>query len=292
MTFLFMGVVIGADIRSSFAAEDEEEGSKCPDKSEYTLFNPTPADCLREFDPDRPDITDNPITIDAGHVELESGLFEYFLSRPASDRSVNEEFDFGATDIRIGITNYAELGILVQPFNAVHVRFPRSSLDTWDSGPGPLELHPKFNLFGNDTFEKPGATALAIEPSIVIPTGGVGDQHVEGGVAIPFAWKVSDKVDLELMTEYDIVHNEEGSGYHIEFLNSGSLSYEWTSKLSTYFEVATLFGNEDPSGGIVILGSGVLYQFGHDWQFDVGSRFGVTRASDRVNPFIGLSKRF
>src|SRR5262249_33268811 len=28
--------------------------SKCPDKSQYTLFNPTPANCLREFDPDRP----------------------------------------------------------------------------------------------------------------------------------------------------------------------------------------------------------------------------------------------
>ncbi len=28
------------------------------------------------------------------------------------------------------------------------------------------------------------------------------------------------------MTEYDFIHNEEGSGYHVEYLNSGSLSYE------------------------------------------------------------------
>ena len=102
----------------------------------------------------------------------------------------------------------------------------------------------------------------------------------------------SDKAELELMTEYDFVHNGTGSGYHVEFLNSASASYDWTSKLSTYFEVATLFGNEDPSGGIVILGTGVLYKFGHDWQFDFGSNFGVTRASDRINPFVGLTKRF
>jgi hypothetical protein len=42
----------------------------------------------------------------------------------------------------------------------------------------------------------------------------------------------------------------------------------------------------------VTLNTGVLYKFGHDWQFDFGSNFGVTRASDRVNPFVGLSKRF
>ena len=37
-----------------------EGKTKCPDKSQYTLFNPTPANCLREFDPDRPDVTDSP----------------------------------------------------------------------------------------------------------------------------------------------------------------------------------------------------------------------------------------
>jgi hypothetical protein len=33
----------------ALAAQDEEEEgkSKCPDKSEYTLFNPTPAECMR-----------------------------------------------------------------------------------------------------------------------------------------------------------------------------------------------------------------------------------------------------
>jgi len=90
----------------------------------------------------------------------------------------------------------------------------------------------------------------------------------------------------------NFVHNKAGSGYHVEFLNSTSLSYDWTDKLSTYFEVATLFGTQDPLGGIVTLDTGILYKFWHYWQFDIGFNFGVTRASDRVNPFVGLSKRF
>jgi hypothetical protein len=286
-----MSSFFSGSIRTASAEEDDEEKSKCPDKSQYTLFDPTPSDCMREFDPDRPDITDSPFTIDAGHIEFESGLFSYDLSRPDTAGIVTEEFDFLATDIRLGITNYAELGLFVQPLNLVHTEYPRSALDIWHAGAGSLELHAKFNLFGNDNFEKTGAIALGLLPSLEIPSA-VGDQHVQGAFAVPFAIKLSEKAELELMTEYDFIHNEEGSGYHVEFLNSGSLSYDWTEKLSTYFEVATLFGTQDPLGGTVILGTGVLYKFGHDWEFDFGSNFGVTRASDRVNPFIGLSKRF
>jgi hypothetical protein len=289
-SIVFVAVAIHTSSLGSLAAQEDDNNEACPDKSQYTLFNPTPAKCMREFDPDRPDITDSPFTVDAGHIQFESGLFNYSLSRPDAEGSVTEEFDFGATDIRLGITNYAELGLFVQPLNVVHTRFPSSSLDTWHSGPGSLDLHAKFNLFGNDNFEKTGAIALGLLPSLEIPTEG--GEHVQGSVAVPFAIKLSDKAELELMTEYDFVHNGTGSGYHVEFLNSASASYDWTSKLSTYFEVATLFGNEDPSGGIVILGTGVLYKFGHDWQFDFGSNFGVTRASDRINPFVGLTKRF
>ena len=74
--------------------------------------------------------------------------------------------------------------------------------------------------------------------------------------------------------------------------NSGSFSYEFTPKFSTYVEVAALFGNEDPSGGIVTLGTGILYQPNGNTQIDVGSNFGVTRASDRINPFVALTTRF
>jgi hypothetical protein len=38
--------------------------------------------------------------------------------------------------------------------------------------------------------------------------------------------------------------------------------------------------------------TGVLYKFGHDWEFDFGSNFGLTKAADRINPFVGLTKRF
>jgi hypothetical protein len=271
--------------------EEEERRSKCPGKSDYTLFNPTPAVCMREFDPDRPDVTDSPFTVDAGHIQFETGLFSYALSRPDQQGVVTEEFDISDTNIRLGITNYAEIDLDVPPLDIAHTRFPFSRSDEWNSGPGPLELQAKFNFFGNDSFGKPGSTALGFIPRLDIPTV-IGGDHVEGGVAVPFAIQLSEKAELEMMTEYDFIHNDIGSAYHVEYLNSGSLSYNWTEKLSTFFEVATLFGTQDPLGGIVTLDAGVIYKFGHDWAFDVGCNFGVTHASDPVDATVGMSKRF
>ncbi|HBH41733.1 MAG TPA: transporter [Rhizobiales bacterium] len=293
--WIVLGVLaIHTSSLGSLAAAEGDDNQGCPDKSQYTLFNPTPSKCMREFEPDRPDLTNNPFTVDAGHVQLESDLFNYSLSRPDQDGTVTEKFLFGSTNVRVGITNNTELQFLLQPFNAVRTRFKNPAMTTWDAGPDVLEITGKYNFYGNDTFEKPGATALGIIPFVDIPTvhNGVGGNDVEGGVDVPFAIKLSDKAELELMTEYDFIKNSQGSGYHVEYFNSGSFSYEFTPKFSAYVEVATLFGNEDPSGGIVTIGTGLLYQPNGNTQIDVGSNFGVTPASDRINPFVGVTKRF
>ena len=45
-----------------------------PDKSQYTLFNPTPIDLRRPYNTDRPSKTDSPFTIDAGVFQIESDV--------------------------------------------------------------------------------------------------------------------------------------------------------------------------------------------------------------------------
>jgi hypothetical protein len=285
-------VICVCSIASPSAAEDNE--SEGCDKSQYTLFNPTPINCMREFEPDHPDQTSNPFTIDAGHVEPETTLFSYLRSSPDNDRTVTDRFSFVSTDIRVGVLNNLELGIEVAPFDVVGMHFADGSGDSWKTGPEALGIATKLNLFGNETFEQPGSTALAILMAIDIPTvrNGVGEEDVQGSVAFPFAIKLSEKSDLELMTKYDFIKNAEGSGYHVEYFNSGSYSYDWTSKLSTYFEVATRFGNDNPSGGIVMLGMGATYQPKANLQLDCGVNIGVTEAADPINPFFGVVKRF
>ncbi len=57
-------------------------GALADDKSGYTLLNPTPRNLMREMTTDRPDITEVPFTVDAGHFQTESTLFGYIRSRP------------------------------------------------------------------------------------------------------------------------------------------------------------------------------------------------------------------
>ena len=46
---------------------DAAYAASAPDKSGYTLFNPTPDDQLRAFCTDRPPTATLPCTVDAGH---------------------------------------------------------------------------------------------------------------------------------------------------------------------------------------------------------------------------------
>src|SRR5262245_26857591 len=143
------------------------------DKSQYWLFNPTPDSLLREMTTDRPDLTESPFTVDAGHVQFETTIVGYSRSAPDQAHIVTDEFEFATTNMRIGITNSTELSLVWQPYGTVRVRQTDPISVFHQSGMGELNVRAKFNLWGNDTFEKPSATALALLPVLSLPT----DRH-------------------------------------------------------------------------------------------------------------------
>lgn len=283
-------VVAAALVLIAFA--DDAVGA---DKSQYSLFNPTPDRVLRDLTTDRPDTTESPFTVDAGRVQVETTLFGYSRSRPDAAGDVTDSYEFATTNIRVGLTNSAEINVIWQPYGVVRTRQADPAVTFRDSGIGGLDLRAKFNLWGNDTFEKPGATALALLPYVTLPTdrhNGVSPEFAEGGLIVPFAIKLSEKFGLGLNAGVAYIKNDSETGYHAEYLSSASLSYEWSEKLGSYYEVAARFHTEDPRGEIVVLGTGFTYKLGKNVQLDAGVNFGVTSAADRINPFVGLSTRF
>lgn len=138
------------------------------DKSRYSLFSPTPDRLLRDMATDRPDTTESPFTVDAGHVQIETNLFAYGRSRPDEDGVVTVSYEFVATNIRIGLTNDTEINFVWQPYGTARSR-PAGGLTVRDSGIGGVDIRGKINLWGNDTFEKTGS-ALALLPFITLPT--------------------------------------------------------------------------------------------------------------------------
>ena len=70
----------------AFAATTQ---ARAQDKSQYTLFNPTPADQMRSFNTDRPTKSNVPYTVDAGHFQYEGDVFIYGFDNtttPGTDR--------------------------------------------------------------------------------------------------------------------------------------------------------------------------------------------------------------
>lgn len=282
------GAVAAAMLCASAAGE-----AVADDKSRYTLFSPTPDRLLRSMTTDRPDITEVPFTVDAGRVQIESTVFGYARSRPDEAGAVSDTYEFAVTNVRIGVTNDAEIGFVWQPYGIVRTREPGMPTLRED-GIGALTLRAKLNLWGNDTFDRTGS-ALALLPFLTLPTdrhNGISTEFVEGGLVAPFAVKLPGKFSLGVNAGAAWLRDDAESGYHVEYLASASLAYEWSSSLGTYVEVAGLFHTGDPRGDVVIIGTGVTYRIGENLQLDAGVNVGVSDAADRINPFIGVSRRF
>jgi hypothetical protein len=103
MMVRIIGIAALAILMSWPAAAEE------PDKSGYTLFDPTPDDLMRKFAPDRPTKGFSVRTIDAGHFELETDLVSYTYSH---DLGVTTH-TIQALDptLKLGLTNWMDFEV-------------------------------------------------------------------------------------------------------------------------------------------------------------------------------------
>jgi hypothetical protein len=263
-------------------------------KDNYSIFSPTPDHLMREMTTDRPDTTESPFTVDAGHIQTETTLFGYARSRPDDTDTTTDSFEFATTNLRLGLTNSAEVNVIWQPYGIVDSRAPGPVGNSHQSGLGDLEIRAKYNLWGNDTYDKAGSTALALLPFVSLPTdrdNGISSEHTQGGLIIPFAIKLPDDFELGLNAGVAQANDDDDQGYYTQYLSTASLGYDWNDKLGTYYEIAAQLRN-DESKDIVVAATGITYKIASNVQLDAGSNVGLTSAADRINPFVGISGRF
>src|SRR5580692_5910229 len=88
-----------------------------PDKNQYWLLNPVPAEQMRSFNTDRPTKANVPYTVDAGHFQYETDLVN-FTHQVIGSLHTNTVMVPNPT-FKIGVINNADLEINV-PFEGVH----------------------------------------------------------------------------------------------------------------------------------------------------------------------------
>lgn len=254
------------------------------EKDSFTLFNPTPARSMRELSTDRPDTTESPYTVDAGHFQIEMSFVDFAYD---DDSGRTDTLTVLPINLKAGLLNNVDIQFVFDPY--INQRSKSGGRSQRSDGFGDTTVRLKVNLWGNDE----GPTALALMPYIKFPTASddLGNDDVEGGLIIPFAMELPAGFSLGAMLEFDIVRDAEDRGYGLGILHTVTLGHELFMGLSGYVEYA---GNAFVDAGSTyqaVVGGGLTYPIGENIQLDGGINFGISESADDYNVFVGMSFR-
>src|SRR5687768_14233073 len=78
------------------------------DKSQYTIWNPTPRELMREMSTDRPDKTESAYTVDAGHFQIETDVLGYSEDRHSGSNERVKGWSFFNANLKVGLCNNSD----------------------------------------------------------------------------------------------------------------------------------------------------------------------------------------
>ncbi|MBY0520111.1 MAG: transporter [Sphingomonas sp.] len=239
---------------------------------------------LRDLTTDRPDTTESPFTIDAGHIQIETTLFGYARAPRDPNGDVAETFEFATTNLRIGLTPSLEIDLVAHPYA---IASPGGGAARQD-GIGAVDIRAKLNLWGNDG----GTTAFALLPYVTIPIdrqNGVSPVDIEYGLLVPLSIELGGRFGFGVNAGVNARRDDQATPYRVYGVGTASLAVAWSDRVSSYYEMALEAGGNRPAA--ISLNSGVTWLVRNNLQLDAGTQFGVSGDAPIFAPFIGFSLR-
>jgi hypothetical protein len=273
------------------AADSSSDG-----KDQYTLFNPTPADSLRPLSSDRIGGAGNPFTVDAGHVQIESDLVNWYTYIQRGTFPNGTTYDYYEQElswsptIKLGLCNSADFEVspsyvdhswhqtgLAAPILAPYTTsYSHQYFSDTDVGF-------KINFWGNDG----GLTALGISPYVGIPSRR-GD--IEGGASVPFAVRLP----MHFAVKYSLGVEAIDTGGHVihgELVNDLGISKTFARKFTAFWSLEVLAKSQSSTGWWGYTGFGAAYKFTPNFECYAAIRWGLGQAYD-LNPSCGITWRY
>lgn len=249
----------------------------------YNLFNPIPKDKMRPISTDRPDATESPQSIDAGHFQIETDLFK--TTRNKTNGITNVENSYNLANLKLGLTNNLDLQLVVGSLINTYENNQNSYKLNNKTGFGDLTVRLKYNIWGNDG----GKTAFAIMPYINFPTS-VENNYTETGIVLPFSIDLGNRFNFGTQVQFDWLKSPFKSGYHGSILQSVVVGKELTKSLEVFVESYYTHDFEVKETQVSFNG-GFGYNITENIKFDIGFNLGLTKNTDKVY-FIGFSFRY
>jgi len=275
-------IALMLSVYGSLALADET----APDKSAFTLFNPTPDADMRAFSTDRPPKANSPYTVDAGHFQYETDLTVF--SHGNSDGVTTQQWTVVDPTLKLGLTNTLDAELQITPYESLTTR--TASTTTTVSGVGDTFARLKFNLIGDDA----GSVALALLPYVKLPTArsALGNGKVEGGLIVPVSFSAPDGFTIIVMPEGDYLKDVTGSGYHGAFDFLVNVSHPISDRWTVYTEIFTTQSFQTSEKPVYTLDGALTCALAANLQLDFGGNFSLNGVGPRVQIYVGLSQRF
>ena len=251
------------------------------------LFHPVPSAQMRELSTDRPDKTESPVTVDAGHWQFETDLISFH--REQADGLRSDAWAVDAFNLKAGLLDNMDLQLVFEPIDGQRTEDLASGETHSVQGQGDLLFRLKIHLYDGQGL----IPTFGLMPFIKSPTAaeGLGNGVSEAGLILPFGWDLPAGFSLGCMAEFDQALNSTGSGSHIDSIASASLSHGLFGSVEGYVELWTQISGEGGVEGQSTLDGGLTWEVVPNVQLDAGVNAGLTAASEDLNPFAGLSLR-
>lgn len=235
---------------------------------------------------DRPTKANSVCTVPAGKVQLESNAAGWSLTRADGIRS--ELVTIGSSFVKLGLSDRSDLQVGFTPYARLTVK-QAGSRDRV-SGFGDVVVRYKHRLT-ND-----GAKAqVGVIPFVKLPTAtrGLGNDTLEGGLAVPVSFALAGAVTMTLGPELDLLADSDGNGHHVAMVQLVNVGFPVADRLSLAGELWTNV-NFDPAKTVkqASADAALAYAVSNIVQLDLGANLGLTRTTPDVEISAGASIRF
>lgn len=261
----------------------------------HWLFNPTQAAAMRGMDTDRPNKTNTPHTVDAGHAQLELGFFDHVYRRDQEEGidQTSNALALGRVNLRLGLSDDLELNLAFDSYDLLWNRDHLARQSLRASGFGDTVLGGKLALWGNGGSDEAWATGLAIQPQLKLPTArrDIGNGHVEFFLGFPFLIALPGDLHLALQSTVSHERNSANTGAAAGWQNSASLDRVFWG-FDLYLEYWSHVSTERHRQAQQTIDVGFVYPLTENMTLDLGAAFGLNKSSNTAEWLAGMSVRF
>ena len=255
-------------------------------KVSWSLFKPVPRALMREeMETDRPNITETPHTVDAGHFQYEADLYKN--RRETSEESHQHKYVINQANLKFGLLRNTALQVIVQSYARETSRDLASGERQTGSGFGDITIRLKQSLLGNYK----GNFSIALMPYIKLPTNRFSDnQKYEEGLIVPMLLKLPNDWKIGFQVEGDYLKDDDVQARHAEMLQSMVVSHVFFKKLEVFGETYYTYDFKDRHTNNFV-DAAIEYEVHHDVKIDAGINYGLQKSAHK-DFFLGIAFRY